>query len=142
MKSYLGKKNKLYKKSSIPMIITFYIFLIYFVYLMQNALLKTTWDFPTKILMPVIIVSTLVFALSFELLYHQKIEKPLQFHLRRFGMNMLLVLVGAFSVFAFLLFVDATLSPYLGGRAILLGLFLWSLIFFVIVVKYRRFLRF
>jgi len=135
------EKNQLYKICAIPMFITFCIFLIYFVYLMKNALIQTTWDFLTNVLIGIAIIPLLIFALTFELLYHQKIEKPLKFHLKRFGINASLILISALSIFVFLLFVDTVLSPYLGGRAILIGAVLWTVIFFMIVTKYQRFLK-
>lgn len=135
------ERNQLYKLCAIPMSITFCIFLIYFIYLMQNALIQTTWDFLTKVLIEVIIIPTLIFALTFELLYHRKIKKPLKFHLKRFSISASLILISAFSIFALLSFVDAVLSQYLGGRAILIGAILWTLIFFIIVTKYQKFLE-
>jgi amino acid transporter len=135
------ERNQLYKLCAIPMCITFCIFLVYFVYLMQNALIQTTWDFLTKILIEAIIIPTLVFALAFELLYHRKIKKSLKFHLKRFGMSASLILVSALSIFALLSFLDSMLSPFLGGRAILIGAALWALIFFIIVTKYQKFFR-
>ncbi len=132
------EKNQIYKICAIPMFVTFSIFLIYFVYLMQNALIQTTWDFLTNVLIGVVIIPLLVFALTFELLYHHKIDKPLKFHLKRFGMNASLISVSAMSIFTFLFFIDTVLSPYLGGRAILIGAVLWTVIFFIIVTKYQK----
>jgi len=134
-------RNQLYKLCTIPMLITFSIFLIYFVYLMRYAILQTSWDFLTKFGLPFAISIPLAGIVSFEAFYYRKLKKPIGFHLRRLGLNVSLVLVSVFSFFGFLLLTDAVLSPYLGGRAILTGVVLWTVIFFIIVTKYQRFLR-
>ena len=135
------ERNQLYKLCTIPMFITFCILLIYFVYLMQNTILQTSWDFLTKFGLPFAISIPLVGVISFEAFYYRKLKKPIRFHLRRGGLNASLVLVSVFSLFGFLLLTDAVLSPHLGGRAILIGAVLWTVIFFIIVTKYQRFLR-
>jgi hypothetical protein len=135
------ERNQLYKLCTIPMFITFCILLIYFVYLMQNTILKTSWDFLTKFGLPFAISIPLAGVISFEAFYYRKLKKPIRFHLRRGGLNASLVLVSVFSLFGFLLLTDAVLSPHLGGRAILIGAVLWTVIFFIIVTKYQRFLR-
>ena len=135
------ERNQLYKLCTIPMFITFCILLIYFVYLMQNTIIQTPWDFLTKFALPFAISIPLAGIISFEAFYYRKLKKPIRFHLRRFGLNASLVLLSAFSLFGFLLFTDAVLSPYLGGRTMLIGAVLWTLIFFIIVTKYQRFFR-
>lgn len=132
--------NNLYKLSLIPTLLVFFVVLIYFNYLMYADSLKSVWDGLLHV-GPLFTAMPIVFFLTFEALYHRKLRKPLRFHLKRFIGRILPLLASALSYFGFLIFiVNPFLSPIMGDRGLLVGSVLWIVIFFLVVMRFRKIL--
>lgn len=131
------EKNHLYKLCTIPTLIVFYAILIYLVYLMRTSPFKTVWEGLFHI-GPLLTVMPTTFFITFEVLYHRKVKKPLGFHMKRFAGRMLLLAVSVLSYFGFLIYlIKPIFSPIVGDRDFLVGSVLWVIIFSMIIKRFR-----
>lgn len=131
------ERNNLYKFCLIPTFIVFFLILIYFNYLMYTDSLKTLWDFITRVGWLYIFMPT-AFFITFEVLYHQRIEKPLKFHFKRLLGRLLLLLLSTLSFFGFLLVIQPVFYPIVGDWVGVVGSVLWVIFFTLVVIKFRK----
>jgi len=135
----LEEREHLHKMSAIALVVVFSVIMLYFVYLMDTDPLKTSWDFIVRIGLPSAVGMPTAFFLTFEVLYHRRVKKRIQFHLRRFACNMLVPVSGMLSLFSvqgiFFVLFSTALSE---RRAVLLGTGLWVLMFLTVVLKLRK----
>jgi hypothetical protein len=137
----LEEKNEFYNKTVIPICLTMLIFFVCFYYLLENSS-PSLFDIILKWALPFFLTTFAVFAISVEILYYLKVKKPLTFHLKRFGMKMILMLILATSNFGFMAISYATLSPYIGIRySILFSLVVWSLLVAVSTFRFKNAIR-
>jgi hypothetical protein len=136
--------RKILEGCAVVMIATVAIFLAYFVYLMHNSILTPESPislFLLIIALPAMLSFGLAGIITFELLYHRKIRKPLQFHLKRAFGQIALFLIGIVPAAVLIELFDRFLSPYFGRGIFLLGPFVWVWVFVIIVFKFRKFIR-
>ena len=132
------ERNHLYKLSAIPMFCVFLAILIYFNYLMYTDPLETRWDFVTLIGLPFFFFFPTTFMVTFEILYHRKVRKPISFHLKRLVGQMFFLSVSALWFFGMLIVMQPVLSPIVGDRDFLVSSFLSLIIFAIAVVRFRK----
>jgi hypothetical protein len=133
-------KNRLYGISMIPFFAMLFALSIYFVYLMESNLLKSMWDLVVQIGLPLISIGLPASSLTFEVLHHRKIKKPLIFHVKRFTGRVLLILTSALSFFGFLAIINTSLSPIIGEEGTFIaGILIWLLAFCVVLTTSREF---
>ncbi len=130
--------DHLYKLSSIPMLIVFFVILIYFICLMHTSPLVTAWDYIIRIGLLFFFVPYTVAMLSFEVLYGRKAKKG--FNFKRFGGRMFFLLTIILSLFGFLILTHTVFSHIIGDwNTSFLSIVVWLVGFFVIVTKFRQF---
>lgn len=136
------EKNRLYGISMIPFFVVLFALSIYFVYLMENNLLKSIWDVIIQIGLPLIVIGLPVASLTFEFLHHRQIKKPLIFHMKRFTGRVLLILASALSFFCFLAILNVSLSPIVGEEGTFItGILIWLLAFYTVLTTFREFFK-
>lgn len=132
----LEEKNKLYNKAIVPICLTLVVFLAYFYYIMEYSYPRSMFDLLLKWVVPFYFTLMSVATASVEVLYYLKVKRPLRFHLRRFGMNMLLISLLGVSFLGLLAFSYTTLTPFIGeGMSFLMGLVMWIML--VAAATYR-----
>jgi hypothetical protein len=83
-----------------------------------------------------------VFAFTFEILYHMKIQKPFIFHLKRFIGRVTLSLIGASLLSATIIILNIALSSFVSIANILrISLLTFSVILLILVLKAKSFFR-
>ena len=132
------ERNHLYKLSAIPTLCVFFVILIYFNYLMYTDPLETRWEFVTLICLPFFIFFPTTFMVTFEILYHRKVSKPISFHLKRLVGQMFFLAVSASWFLAMLIIMQPVLSPIIGDRDFLVSSVLSLIIFAIVVVRFRK----
>ncbi len=126
--------------SMIPFLVVLFALSIYFVYLMENNLLKSLWDLVVQIGLPIIVIGLPAASLTFEVLHHRKIKNPLMFHMKRFTGRVLLILISAFSLFSFLAILNTLLPSIIGEEGTFIaGILIWLLAFYVVLKTFRGF---
>jgi len=97
------------------------------------------WDILPRLFLPLLTWAPISFILTFEILYHRKIKKPLKFHVKRFMGRTLVLLIGMASFFAIYI-PFLFLSPLISASyALIFILIIWSLTFYVILTKFKGF---
>jgi len=129
-----GEENYLRKLCVIPTLIAFWMILVYFIHLMRIDALKNVWDFFIHVGLLFAIVPSIVFFLSFEVLYSRKVKMPFRFYLKRFLGNIFLLLTVVSLSFGVTIMTYNILSPFIEYRAIILG-FLISLGLLILIVR-------
>jgi hypothetical protein len=134
------EERQLLNRCIVPTLIVVFVFIVYFIYLQRIAALSTLQDFVIRFFMPFVTLGSSVFAVSFELFYHQKTGKPVQSHLKRLSMNMSLILACTLSFAALMLLADTFLAPRLGAKmSVAFASVLWTVAFAIIVLRYQKF---
>jgi hypothetical protein len=129
--------NHLYELSTIPMALVSIVFLGYLVYLLHYSLLKTQADFLVGWFLPLAFFGLESGFITFEVLYHRRIKKPLRFHLKRLVANTLIVLFGIALLFVFTLGLHPFLSSIVGKDDFLVSALLTLLVFSVVILRFK-----
>ncbi len=130
--------NHLYELSTIPVALVFFVFLGYLVYLLHYSLLKTQFDFLVRWFLPFFFFFLESGLVTFEVLYHRRIKKPVKFHLKRLTANSLIGLFGAALLLGFVLGLHPFLFPIAGNNDFLISALLTLLVFSVIILKFKN----
>ncbi len=141
------EEDRLYAMSSIPFLIIFFVTLIYYSFFRLEEIYPpgapfepVMWDMLPRFFLPMLTMAPITFFLTFEILYHRKIKKPLKFHVKRFTGRMVILLTAVALFSAIYIFSYFVLSPLISARyALLCTLIIWSLTFYAIITKFRGF---
>lgn len=128
----------MYELSSVSLVLVFFVFMGYFVYLEHYSLLKTRFDFLFRFFLPFFILFPESGFVTFEVLYHKRIKKPLKFHLKRLTANSLVLVLGVVLLFGFVLGLHPFLSPIVGNNDFLISVLLTLLVFSVIILRFKN----
>lgn len=129
----------LYNLSCIPVTVVSVILAAYFVYLMQNNLLESLWDYLTRVGLLIAIIPTTVLFMTFEILYRRQVKKPLGFHVKRFAGRMAIALTVTLSLFIIFGFFSKVVSlPMSEWNILIFSAVIWFLLWFIAVVKLKE----
>jgi hypothetical protein len=133
--------NKIYGKSSVPFLLTFFACLAYTVYMMHISAINSDQDMVKLLLLPLLISESLAFFVSFEFFCHRKMKKPFGYHVKRLSMNMLLALTTLLPFVAVIPISATYIAPSLGKRmSFALTLLLYAVALGSIAFKCKKFL--
>jgi uncharacterized integral membrane protein len=132
------ERNQLCGIVAVSILATFFVFLAYFTYLMENKLLPTIWDALLKLGLPFMLCSVCAAMISFEVGYHRKAKGPWKFHLKRLGGQLVLLLPSTLTFVGLVGLMDEVLSSATGGRGFMVGSMVWAVVFMVVILKFRR----
>lgn len=115
----------------------FFVFLGYLAYLLHYSLLKTQLDFLVRWFLPFAFSCLESGFVTFEVLYHKRIKKPLKFHLKRLAANSLIILFGIALLLGFSLGLHPFLFPIVGNEEFLVSALLTLLVFSVVILRFK-----
>jgi len=94
-------------------------FLLYLYYLLENSILtpsSSLLEFFLKWAIPFFFTLILVIAVAVEVLYYLRVRKTIGFHMKRFGMKLLLSFLLLLPFFGLFELLSSTLTPFVGYR--------------------------
>jgi len=100
------------------------------------------WDVLPRFFLPLLTWAPISFILTFEILYHRKIKKPLKFHVKRFMGRTLVLLIGMALFYATwipFIFLYPLISASYALIWWVIFFIIWSLTFYVILTKFKGF---
>jgi heme A synthase len=135
----LKERERLNRVSAVVFVAVVLVLAVYFIYRMRTDPLKTIWDVLLSLGVPFAVGGSLAYLLPSEAFYYKRAKKPVGFHIRRVGLNVLftfalyslyLLMIGTSTIV-----FSETLNQY---YAWLFGTALWLLIMYVIIFKRRQ----
>jgi len=137
--------NQLYNKTAAPAGITVVAFILYLYYLLENSILTPSsplFEFFLKWAIPFLFTLTLVIAVAVEVANYLRVRKTIGFHMKRFGMKMLLFFLLSLPFFGLFELLSSTLTPFVGYRpSAVLACLLYALLIAAITYRFQRVIR-
>jgi hypothetical protein len=136
MKMESREEIRLYNLSLVPAGVIFIVFLFLFIYLLQNKLLATIWDFLWfAIPFWMLIIETIFF--SFESFYKRQFNKP--FNLKRLIGRTTITIIGSTLLLAIaIVFKNLQFSWMSESIALLLIGITWFVIWIILFISFKQ----